>query len=296
MHETMIVQGRTLTPGDVQCIQSLIKNYPQWHRRRLSLELAALWNWTNSAGRIKDMAARGLLLKLDRKGLIQLPARRREPVQRKGLLTQGVSLMSLARENISESLQALTPLDVELLSTRHPSYQRFLRYLTSCHYLGWRGAVGEHAAYLVRDCKGRDLACLVFGAAAWKVQCRDRFIGWDHAIRQRRLNFIVNNHRFLILPGVRVAHLASHILGRIARRLSADWQIKYGHPVYMAETFVERDRFKGTCYRAANWQRIGQTQGRSRQDRYGAMRVPVKDIYVYPLIPQFRERLCHADG
>jgi hypothetical protein len=139
------------------------------------------------------------------------------------------------------------------------------------------------------------VACLLFGASAWKVASRDQFIGWNDATRAKRLNWTTNNTRFLILPWVRVPHLASHLLARTLRRLSADWQSKYGHPVHLVETFVDRSRFKGACYRAANWSCVGQTQGRSRQDRDRALQVPVKDIYLYPLTPRFREELCRVD-
>jgi len=156
--------------------------------------------------------------------------------------------------------------------------------------------VGENLAYLARDRNGRELACVLFGAAAWKAAARDRFIGWDHATRALRLGFLTNNTRFLILPWVRVPHLASHLLGRILRRLSADWQGKYGHPIYLVETFVESDRFRGTCYRAADWTLVGRTQGRSRQDRAHRFQVRVKDIYLYPLTSGFREELCRVDA
>jgi hypothetical protein len=133
---------------------------------------------------------------------------------------------------------------------------------------------------------------LVFGAAAWKTQPRDAFIGWTAAQRQAHLALVANNSRFLILPWVRVPELASHILGRVARRLAADWQARYGHPVRLLETFVERERFRGSCYRAANWIWVGQTQGRTRQDRHSQIQAPVKDVWVYPLHARFRQALC----
>jgi hypothetical protein len=166
--------------------------------------------------------------------------------------------------------------------------------LAAYHYLPYRSAVGENLAYLVRDRQGRDLACVLFGAAAWRLQPRDAFIGWTAAARQRHLEWVTNNSRFLILPWVRVAHLASCILGGIVRRLSADWQAHYGHPVHLVETFVERDRFRGTAYQAANWMGVGPTQGRTRQDRQHTIQAAVKDIYLYPLHAHFRETLCHV--
>jgi len=138
----------------------------------------------------------------------------------------------------------------------------------------------------------RPVACLLFGSAAWKCADRDRFLGWDRATRERNLQRLTNNTRFLILPWVRVPHLASHVLALVARRIRADWQSKYGHPVHALETFVDRSRFKGTCYRAANWVRLGATQGRTRNDRQHRIQAPVKDIYPYPLIPDFRKELC----
>jgi hypothetical protein len=151
--------------------------------------------------------------------------------------------------------------------------------------------VGENLQYVVRDAQNRPLACLVFGAAAWQCQDRDRFIGWTAAQRQRHLALVANNTRFLILPWVRVPELSSWILGQVARRIGRDWQAKYGHPVVVLETFVEQSRFRGTVYRAANWQWVGRTQGRSRQDRHSCLQVAVKDIYLYPLRRGFRQGL-----
>lgn len=159
-------------------------------------------------------------------------------------------------------------------------------------YLGYRGAVGENIKYLIRDAHGRPLACLLFGSAAWKTAPRDAFIGWNYRSREGNLRYLTNNMRFLILPWVRVPHLASHILSRIARRIRQDWEEKYGHPIYVLETFVDRSLFRGVCYRSANWILTGQTKGRTRNDRNHAIHAPIKDVYVYPLIKDFRRRLC----
>lgn len=288
------LQGRTLTEADLSHIRNLIAAHPAWHRRRISQELAQAWNWRTDSGRLKEMAARTLLLKLSRGGWVTLPPPRRPPVQRKSRPLELPGLDATPAP-INASLHELAPLTIEPLHTKHPHYPAFTRYLARHHYLGHRGPVGEHLAYLARDRHGRDVACLLFGAAAWKVAARDRFIGWDDATRAKRLNWTTNNTRFLVLPWVRVPHLASYLLARTLRRLRADWQAKYGHPIHLLETFVDRSRFKGTCYRAANWICVGQTQGRSRQDRHNTLRVPVKDIYLYPLVPDFRERLCRLD-
>jgi hypothetical protein len=195
-------------------------------------------------------------------------------------------------ELIKCPLSDLQPLEILIPAKGSNEEKRFKSYLASHHYLGFTKTVGENIKYLIKDRHGRDIACMLFGSAAWKTEPRDRFIGWDRDTRCRNINLLTNNTRYLILPWVEVKHLASHILGAIMKRIRNDWQINYGHAIHMVETFVERDRFRGTCYKAANWRYIGETKGRSRQDRYSNMKVPVKDIYVYPLITEFREDLC----
>lgn len=286
------IQGRDLCETDIAQVCSLIAGHPDWHRTRLSVELAQAWNWRSATGQLQDMAARSLLRKLEHRGWITLPPRRHEFYPRLALSSAPQEL-PLVSEPIAEPLAGLLPVHLELVAARHQDRALFSRYLARCHYLGYRGPVGESLAYMARDRHGRDLACVLFGAAAWKTKPRDAWIGWDNATRARRLLYITNNTRFLILPWVRVPHLASHLLGRITRRLAADWQARYGHAVHLLETFVDSERFEGTCYRAANWIKVGQTQGRSRQDRQRLLRVPVKDVYLYPLTHDCQRRLCH---
>jgi hypothetical protein len=171
------------------------------------------------------------------------------------------------------------------------SRRRVRQLLAQYHYRGFHGAVGENVQYLARDFRGRELTVMVFGAAAWKVAVRDRFIGWSVEQRQQHLGAIANQQRFLILPWVRVSHLASHLLGLATRRLSADWQARYGHPVWLVETFVELDRFTGAAYRAAGWLELGATTGRTRQDRHRTLQSPLKSVWVRPLHSVFRRHL-----
>jgi hypothetical protein len=285
------IQGRDLGERDVVQIRDLLSAHPQWSRNQLDIELARTWNWRTASGQLKTMAAHSLLLKLEQRGWITLPPRRRL-ASRRLPITSELPLQERVDGSITAGLHELAPLTLDLVAAGHPD---FSRYLARHHYLGYRGPVGENLGYLARDRQGRDVACLLFGAAAWKAAPRDRFIGWSDDARAKRVNWITNNTRFLVLPWVRVPHLASHLLALALRRLSADWQAKYGHPVYLVETFVDRSRFKGTCYRAANWTCVGQTQGRSRQDHDRTLSVPVKDIHLYPLVPDFRERLCRLD-
>jgi hypothetical protein len=162
------------------------------------------------------------------------------------------------------------------------------------HYLSYSGAVGEKIQYIAFDRSGRPLACLLYGAAAWKLSIRDHFIGWSQEQRQANLSYMANNLRFLILPWVRVKNLASYLLSASLSVLCADWQSKYGHPIYLVETFVDSERFRGTCYRAANWLLLGQTQGRGRNDRFHQLRVPIKEVYVRALCADFRQRLTQS--
>ena len=290
----IVLQGRFLTPAHLAEIKTVISAHPGASRNQLSILLAQRWNWRSASGQLKDMAARTLMLKLHTRGWILLPQRRRAPSKRYTAGDIPELFDTTAPDPINDALNILLPLQITALTPQ--TVKPFHRALAQHHYLGFRGPVGENIAYQVRDRSGRDLACALFGAAAWKVAPRDAWIGWSPEVRQKRLPFIANNSRFLILPWVKVPHLASHILGRIIRRISSDWQTKYGHPLCLLETFVEQDRFKGTCYKAANWIHVGQTQGRSRQDRTNTLRVPIKDIYLYPLLPHAADRLCHEDA
>jgi hypothetical protein len=197
-----------------------------------------------------------------------------------------------AGEAIRGALRDLQPLQAGIVAPGSEDLRLFNGLLAHCHYLGHRNTVGENLRYLIRDRQGRPAACMLFGSAAWKCADRDTFIGWDRTVREHNLQYMTNNTRFLIPSWVQVPHLASHVLGLIARRIRSDWQVKYGHPVYALETFVDRSRFKGTCYRAANWMRLGATQGRTRNDRAHSIKAPIKDVYVYPLSKHFRQELC----
>lgn len=295
--DTICLQGRTLSSDDVRLVRTLIAQHPDWHRTALSLHLCQLWNWRNHAGQLKDMAARSLLLKLQARGLIDLPPPlkgngNRQRGVRRSCLTQP-ELFAWQPEPIVAGLSALQPLQVELVEGL-AQRRRIASLLEQHHYQGFSGAVGENVQYVIRDVHDRELAVMVFGAAAWKVADRDQFIGWSVAERRGGLQRITNQQRFLILPWVRVRHLASHALGLAVGRVSKDWQQRYGHEVWLVETFVEEGRFAGTAYRAAGWLRVGQTTGRTRQDRDRTHQVPIKSVWVKPLHPRFREQLCRV--
>jgi hypothetical protein len=290
MADTRVIQGRQLGEAELSQVRELMAQHPEWSRWRISQRLCVLWNWRNGAGQYKDMAARTLLVKLEQRGLIHLPPRRRIPTKR--MRATGRRVGRWNQTPIQGSLAELGGLRVEEVSQERARRQELAAAVEEFHYLGsGGGTVGENLQYRVGQADDRLLAGLWFGAAAWKCAARDEWIGWSAEQRARHLPWIVNNSRLLILPWVRAQNLGSWILGQVLRRLSGDWERKYGHGVALVETFVERGRFRGTVYRAANWQHLGGTQGRSRQDRYNCLQVPVKDLYVYPLQGNFREVL-----
>jgi hypothetical protein len=295
VNEEQIIQGRRISPNEVEQVRQLLAAHPDWHRTRLSKELAVLWCWRNGVGQLKDMAARTLLLKLEQRGWIVLPSRRRMPPNRMRQKRMPDLHLAEPQPPISGPLGGMLPLIITEVSNPFETLRRplFEALLHRHHYLSHRSAVGENLQYLVCDSRNRPLACLLFGAAAWQCADRDRHIGWDAPTRARNLHLVAGNTRFLILPWVRVPHFASHVLSCIGRRLSRDWQGKYGHPIYLLETFVDRGRFKGASYQAANWVRVGQTKGRTRQDRSDGTwnQASIKDVYLYPLHPRFGQRL-----
>jgi len=289
MKEKRILQGRNITPKDVIEIQDLLKNNPEWNRTRLSRELCKRWNWVNAKSQLKDMACRTLLLKLERMNEICLPARQRPSPN----ANRNRQIKEIPHDvtPIESSLKELRPLQIMTVETKDKDAPLFKYLLHRYHYLGHRNCVGENLKYMIRDKGGRPLACMLFGAAAWKTKSRDDFIGWNRQERESNLPSICNNTRFLIFPWVRVPYLASHLLSRTAQKLPEHWINKYGHTIHLLETFVERDRFRGTCYRAAGWKHVGATTGRSRNDVHSNMSVPVKDVFLHPLCVDFRKKL-----
>jgi len=237
-----IIQGRPFGAEQLAAIQALLKHCPDSSRYKLSRRLATLWNWRTASGQLKDMAARGLLLKLHARGWIKLPERRRASPTRSGRAPAQPGSTPLDETLLEDSLCGLEPVLVEELSQlgRHVRRAQLEACLARYHYLGYHSRVGQNLQYWVRSAQGRPLGCAVFGAAAWQCAVRDQWIGWDKKQRAQRLSWVANNTRFLIFDWVRVPHLASHILGRICQQIVADWQAKYRQALYLLESFVER--------------------------------------------------------
>lgn len=281
-------RGRTVTSEDVVFIRELIAQHPHLSRRKLSAKLCEAWQWKQANGALRDMVCRGLLLILHRAGEIELPAVRQVSlnpfVQR-----ERPQPMLIDTTPVIGSLDQIRPAALAQVrrTTDEPLFNSLIE---QHHYLGYEQPVGEHLKYLV-FAQGRPVACMAWSSAPRHIASRDRFIGWSADERRRNLCFLAYNTRFLILPWVRVEHLASHILGRVTQQLSRDWERMYGHAVYFAETFIDPGRFRGTCYRAANWKLLGLTTGRGKASNSKRPNRPIKQVLGYPLTRKFRELL-----
>jgi len=281
-------RGRAVTTEDILFIRAFIAAHPDASRRRLSALLCEVWQWKQANGAPCDMICRGLLLMLHRAGEIELPAVRQtslNPFVRR----ERPQPPLIDRTPVSGSLGQLGP--IELTQVRRTAQEPLFNSLIEHHhYLGYEQPVGEHLKYLVWA-QGRPIACLAWSSAPRHLGSRDRYIGWSTEARRRNIRFIAYNTRFLILPWVTVPHLASHILGRMTRLLSQDWKRLYGHPIYFLETFVDPERFRGTCYRAANWVMLGRTTGRGKDDHTNRPNRSIKEVLGLPVHRRFRELL-----
>ena len=284
-------RGRVVTAEDILYIRELITAHPGASRRRLSQKLCEAWQWRQVNGALRDMVCRGLLLMLDRAGHIELPAVKfvpHNPLVRR----QRPEPVLIDTAPIQGALHELRPVEIEQVR-RTDHEPLFNSLMEQYHYLAYEQPVGEHLKFLVWA-QGRPIACLAWSSAPRHLASRDRFIGWSAEARRRNIRFLAYNTRFLILPWVRVPHLASHILGKMTSQLSQDWERVYGHPVYFAETFIDPGRFRGTCYRAANWKLLGRTTGRGKASNSYKPNRPIKEVLGFPLTPRFRELLSQS--
>jgi hypothetical protein len=281
-------RGREIGSSEIAFLRQLIGEHPELSRYALSRKVCEAWEWKQANGVLRDMVCRGLLLMLDRAGAIQLPpVRRRFPERSSG----GERPEPVVPDNrpVRGPLRDLGPLEFQQVR-RTPQEPLFNSLMEQYHYLGYQQPVGEHLKHLV-SAKGQAIACLAWCSAPRHLAGRDRFIGWSAEARKRNLHLLAYNTRFLVLPWVQVPHLASHILGRMAKLLPLDWQQMYAHPVHWLETFIDPARFKGTCYRAANWIALGPTTGRGHNAPTNERTQPVKDLFGYPLTVRFRQWL-----
>lgn len=291
MDQELHYRGRTITPDDVTSIRALIAAHPGITRRALSFKVCETWQWTQPNGTPCDVICRGLLLWLHRARHIELPPPQWATEKPWRPRTSAPPVL-IDTSPLATTLRELGPVVFHQVR-RTPDERLFNGLLAQYHYLGYQQPVGEHLKYLV-VAAGRPIACLAWSSAPRHLAPRDCFIGWSAAARRRNIRFIAYNTRYLILPWVAVRYLASHLLSRMATILPEDWTRIYGHPIYFLETFVDPARFRGTCYRAANWTVLGRTTGRGHNAPTHRATQPVKEVLGYPLTPRFHERL--GDG
>jgi hypothetical protein len=287
--ETIITyRKRSVTGQDIAAVIKIIKSHPDKSRRFISQEVCREWDWRQPNGVLKDMVCRTLLLLLESKGLIKLPARKftpPNPLANRKKPSRAV----VDKTPVNCSVSDLLP--IRLKQVRRTRFDNIFNGLISeHHYLGYTQPVGEHLKYIAFS-GDRPIACLAWGSPPWYIGARDRFIGWSNKIREKNLHLIANNLRFLILPWVQVSNLASYLLALNRHCLSQDWQDLYNHPVYLLETFVDTERYAGTCYRADNWICTGKTTGLGKLNQTRQPLLSKKAVYVYPLTKDFRREL-----
>ena len=292
MPETWRYRGQTIDSEQVAFVRDFLAAHPDSSRWKVSRQLCEALGWKQANGALRDVVCRGLLLTLERAGEIALPpVRRHIPGQRRDARLRPEPVL-IDTTPLAMPLGALGPIEIQPVR-RTADEPLFHSLMEQYHYLGYEQPVGEHLKYLVWA-QQRVVACLAWSSSPRHLGARDRYIGWSRQARQRNLRLLSYNTRFLILPWVQVAHLASHILGRMAARISADWEAMYAHPIYLLETFVDPERFRGTCYRAANWKVLGETTGRGKDDLTHRPNRSRKQVLALPLHRRFRELLSGA--
>jgi hypothetical protein len=282
-------RGRQIGEADAAFLRELIASNPGLSRRQLSVKVCQAWNWVQPNGQLRDMVCRGLMLALHRAGHIELPAKRKSPRNNAITHRRVVEVPPYDTTPIEGSLASLGPLEIRLVR-RAEGEALFAHLLNGFHYLGYSRPVGEHLKYLVLA-GARPIACLAWNSGPLQLKLRDGLVGAPRQAYAHNLHLIAYNSRYLIAPWVKVPHLASHLLARIARRISADWQHLYEHPIRLLESFVDIERFKGTCYRAANWQCLGRSRGRGTKSKTNQRNTSIKELWVYPLGRHFRQQL-----
>lgn len=281
------IRKKTITESELEFIQTTINKHWDKGRTQVSKILCKIWGWRQPNGHLKDMACREVLLTLNRNGFLSLPPRFNSANNDKR--NRSIPIIKTKQTPLIGKPSEFQPVSIQLArnTSLEPLYNSLVQ---QHHYLGYKQIVGNHLKYItfIGD---QPVACLGWGSAAWAVKSRDVFIGWNKSTKEKHLHFIANNTRFLILPWISIKYLASKILALNAKRISNDWLRVYNHPLYLLETFVQKSRFKGTCYQAANWIRVGQTKGSAKRGHDHLFHGNIKDVYLYPLRKDFRQKL-----
>jgi hypothetical protein len=291
MNVILTYRKRVITQDDISFIGKVIEELWNEGRTAISRRLCEVWDWRQTNGYLKDGVCRGLLLLLEQDQYITLPPRL-STNNNSGKRKNSQATLDFHPAPITGALRDLAPISLRQVR-RTPEEKLFNTLIGQYHYLGYTQPVGEHLKYLVYT-GDRLLACFTFSSAPYAIDCRDTFLGWSPEARERNRHLLAYNSRFLILPWVTIPHLASHLLGRIAKSISEDWQRLYDHPILWLETFVDTERFAGTCYRAANWTLLGLTSGRGKYNKTQKQLTSIKAMYSYPLSRDYRQRLCYG--
>ena len=289
MNVILTYRKRVITPDDLSFIRKVINDHHSEGRSAISRRLCEAWDWRQANGHLKDGVCRGLLLQLERNQLVTLPPRIFDNNNNAQRRRKTQATFDFHPIPLNAALADLAPIELRQVR-RTPEEKLFNALVRQHHYLGYTRLVGEHLKYLVYA-GDRLLACFAFSSAPYAIDCRDNFLGWSAEARDRNRHLLAYNSRFLILPWVRVPHLASHLLGRIAKTISGDWQSLYHHPIFWLETFVDTEKFAGTCYRAANWTFLGLTSGRGTRNKSSKQQTSIKAMYGYPLVRNSLDRL-----
>ncbi len=289
VNQLFTYRNRAITSNDISFLVGIITDNPKESRRALSIRVCREWNWVQSNGALKDGICRGLMLKLHREGHIKLPPRKR-PFTGGRQSKQKIQKPDVDQTPIISTVKKLQPIEIKQVR-RTRQEKLFNSLIEHYHYLGYTQPVGEHLKYIV-FATGRPIACFAFSSAPYSILIRDRFIGWSPEILEKNRNLLAYNSRFLILPWIKVPHLASHLLALCARGISTDWQTLYRHQICWLETFIDTELFKGTCYKAANWQFLGNTSGRGKYNKTKKQLTSIKAMYGLPLVKDFRQKLC----
>jgi len=290
MEAILTYRKRSVSKQDIITINEIIVAYPEKSRRFISQEVCRTWDWRQPNGVLKDMVCRSLLLVLESEGFIKLPPKKCTPPNPLANRKKPARI-DVDKTPVQNPLEDLLP--ITLKSVRRTHFEKIFNGLVSeYHYLGYTQPVGEHFKYVAFS-NDRPIACLAWGSAPWYIGARDRFIGWPKEIREKNLHLIANNLRFLILPWIQVPCLASYLLALNRKCLSKDWQRLYHHPIYLLETFVDKQRYLGTCYKADNWINVGQTTGQGKLSKTKQQTLSKKAVFVYPLVKNFRQELSH---
>jgi hypothetical protein len=282
---------RVITDAEVVFIRRLIAEHPQASRRELSYLLCEAWNWRQANGALRDMLCRGLMLHLHRAGVIELPPVRLRPANPLAQRRKPAAV-EIDTRPLQGRLAEIRSLEFRQVR-RTPEEPLFNSLIEQYHYLRYKQPVGEHLKFMIYA-GARPVACFAWSSSAHYLGCRDRFLGWSDQARRKNIHLLAYNPRFLLLPWVEVRYLASHLLAHMTRRLSAEWERVYGHPIYFVETFIDPERFRGTCYRAANWMVLGRTTGRGKNAWSKKPNRAIKQVLGYPLTPRFRELLTEV--